>query len=136
MLSSLNGRVSFPISNVSFFENLGGQYGTCVLAIIGFESNIFHPKAQIILESVTALNNELEYKESFFSYIGLFTFENVNKVIINGSCNHPNLFNGNKGSVIYTHNSDIYLNGYVTFSFNQAMFGTAFNMKDSLSTLQ
>ena len=63
----------------------------------------FHPKTKIILESVTASNNELEYKESFYSDIGLFTFENVNKVIINGSCNHPSLFNGNKGSVIYTH---------------------------------
>ena len=130
-VANLNGHVSFPISNVSFFENSGGQYGTCVLAIIGFESNIFHPKAQIILESVTASNNELEYEESFFSDIGLFTFENVNEIIINGSCNHPSLFNENKGSVIYAHNSDIYLNGYVTFSCNQAMFGAAFNMKDS-----
>ena len=129
-VASLSGHVSFPISKVSFHENSGGQYGTCVLAIIGFESNIFHPKTKIILESVTASNNELEYKERY-SDIGLFTFENVNKVIINGSCNHPSLFNGNKGSVIYTHNSNIYLNGYVTFSFNRAMFGAAFNMKDS-----
>ena len=130
-VSSLNGHVSFPISNVSFVENSGGQFGTCVLAIIGFKSNIFYPKAKIILECVTASNNELEYKKSFFSDIGLFTFENVNEVIINGSCNHPSLFNENKGSVIYTHNSKIYLNGYITFSFNQAVFGAAFNMKDS-----
>ena len=130
-VSSLNGHVSFPISNVSFFKNSGEQFGTCVLAIIGFESNIFHPKAQIILESVIASNNELEYKESFFSDIGLFTFENIDNVIINGSFNHPGLFNGNNGSVIYAQNSNIYLNGYVTFSFNEAMFGAAFNMKDS-----
>ena len=130
-VSSLNGHVSFPISKVSFIENSGGQFGTCVLAIIGFESNIFHPKAQIILESVTASKNVLEYEESFCSDIGLFTFENVNRVIIKGLCNHPSLFNGNKGSVIYAHNSNIYLNGYVTFSFNRAMFGAAFNMKDS-----
>ena len=130
-VANLNGHVSFPISKVSFFENSGGQFGTCVLAIIGFESNIFHPKAKIILENVTASNNDLEYKESFSSDIGLFTFENVNEVLIEGSCNHPSLFNGNKGSVIYAHNSNIYLNGYVTFSFNRAMIGAAFNMKDS-----
>ena len=61
----------------------------------------------------------------------MFAFENVNEIIINGLCNHPSLFNENNGSVIYMHNSNIYLNGYVTFSFNRAMFGAAFNMKDS-----
>ena len=129
-VANLNGHVSFQISKVSFLKNSGRQFGTCVLAIIGFESDISYPKAQIILESVTALNNELEYKESY-SDIGLFTFENVNNVIINGTCNHPSLFNGNKRSIIYAHNSNIYLNGYVTFSFNRAMFGAALNMKDS-----
>ena len=87
-------------------------------------------RVRIILESVVISQ---KIRNSFLPESGgIFAFNNIDTVIINGSSNSPSIFSHNKGSVIHADNSVVRVNGHVIFRDNLARQGAAFNMRNSI----
>ena len=127
-VANFNGFLDFPFTDILFQENFAEKFAACILVVAPTVSN--NLKTRVTLEKIKVFNNSL--KDALRSNAGMFVFENINEVIINGTSTNPSIFSNNIGSVIQTHHSNVYLNGYAIFSNNAAKFGSSFNMKASV----
>ena len=112
--------------------------GVC-MTVIG--SQYITPKnnVTVVLHSITATGNyQFKYSKTNGTLLfdaGIFVFENIHKVIVSGSHDHPSIFQYNGGSVIYAIHSVVIVKGHVNFNNNYAHYGAAFNLKQSLLIL-
>ena len=83
------------------------------------------------LESIKAYNNSQSNIELSPSNAGIFSFNNIHQVTINGSSSQPSHFLYNYGSIMDAFSSTIYLNGHVIFENNQAISGSAIYLLES-----
>ena len=123
--------VEFYFKNVTFTRNAAEKSGVCILATV-----YGHPVTEVgnvgvTLESIKAYNNFQSNIEFSPSNAGIFSFNKIHQVTINGSFSQPSMFQNNYGSVIDAFSSTIYLNGHVIFENNQAISGPAIHLLES-----
>ena len=115
--------------NVTFIENKGSKFGSGLTVT----SSSSTTQVITILESVIARDNTQKLMSMFpLPDSGIFIFNNIHCIIVNGSDTHPSIFTNNHGSVIKTLHSYVVLGGHVTFHENHAINGAALNMRDSV----
>ena len=118
--------MDFTFRNVIFTNNHANKNGACMFATVyGRPSEV--GRVGVTLENVQAYNNSQTIIRSSPSNIGMFTFNNIHHVTINGSS-----FSSNYGSVINTFSSPVYLYGNVVFKNNHAKSGAAVRLTESL----
>ena len=118
--------IDFTFRNVIFTNNRANKNGACMFATVyGRPSEV--GRVGVTLENVQAYENSHAIIRSSLSNTGMFTFNNIHHVIINGSS-----FSSNYGSVINTFSSPVYLYGNVVFKNNHAKSGAAVRLMESL----
>ena len=118
--------MDFTFRNVIFTNNRANKNGACMFATVyGRPSEV--GRVGVTLENVQAYKNSQAIIRSSPSNTGMFTFNNIHHVIINGSS-----FSSNYGSVINTFSSPVYLYGNVVFKNNHAKSGAAVRLMESL----
>ena len=125
-----NRDIIITISNSTFHDNVveksNAMNGACLTAE-SFDLAKSNKDITIVLENTNAKDNcQNGFKQIHdHSSSGIFSFFNLPRVEICGVSN----FHDNKGSVIYSGNSNIYLSGNIAFINNAAVFGSAIRMK-------
>ena len=120
-------KIKIIFKNTTFFNNYGSHRQACILA----ENPKTNSDITIILESIHAQNNFVVNPLPLVSFIGIFSFHNIRSLILNGTDSNPSVFINNIGSVIQTVNTQVYLNGNLTFSGNKAANGAAISIDNS-----
>ena len=124
--------MEFYFKNVTFTGNAAEKSGVCILATVYGYPVTEVGNVGVILESIKAYNNSQSNIEFSPSNAGIFSFNNIHQVTINGSSSQPSIFQNNYGSVIDAFSSMIYLNGHVIFKNNQATSGAAIRVLESV----
>ena len=124
--------MEFYFKNVTFKKNFSIKSGACIFITVYGRPITEIGKVGVTLESITAYNNSQSDIEFSPSNTGMFTFNNIHQVTINGSSSQPSHFLYNYGSVIDALSSTIYLNGHVIFENNQAKSGAAIRFWESI----
>ena len=123
--------IDFYFKNVIFTRNIAHESGACILATVYRHPDTEVGKVGVTLESIVAFKNS-QHTALSPSNTGIFYFNNIRRVIINGSSSEPSNFSCNLGSVIYGLSSNIYLNGHVLFQNNKAKSGAAIHLLESI----
>ena len=124
--------MEFYFKNVTFTGNAAEKSGVCILATVYGYPVTEVGNVGVTLESIKAYNNSQSNIELSPSNAGIFSFNNIHQVTINGSSSRPSMFQNNYGSVIDAFSSMIYLNGHVIFKNNQAKYGPAIRFFESV----
>ena len=123
--------IDFYFKNVVFTRNIADESGACILATVYRHPVTEVGKVGVTLESIVAFKNS-QHTALSPSNTGIFYFNNIRRVIINGSSSEPSNFSCNYGSVIYGLSSNIYLKGHVLFQNNKAKSGAAIHLLESI----
>ncbi len=119
----------FKIDNVTFSGIQANGRGICLSATVYGRHYSKHGSVKITLTGILAHDNGHDNNGRLQSFIpsnlGIFSFRNIDKIFIMGNASFPTIFENNIGSVIQGANSDIFLNGNVTFRHNYAVNGGA-----------
>lgn len=110
--------------DVEFLENSGTHKGTCLYATT-FSSISTNKGLNIILEDIYAHGKYNKPLYHLVSDNAVFSFAQINKVIINGS--HGN-YTYNFGSLFEVADTDIILEGNLNFELNYGDIGTVFKL--------
>ena len=123
----------FRVDNVTFAGIRGNVSGVCLLVIVYGRNHNKYGSVNVTMTGVIAHNNQAQLSNVFLpSNIGIFSFGKIDKVLITGNESFPTIFKQNFGSVVKGLNSDIFLDGYVTFQQNHAVNGGAMYLIECL----
>ena len=118
--------VTVRFSNVTFFKNLVETTGACLFATTySYED---HSTLIIVLENVIAYNNSQYASSTSISTAGMFTVDNIKALHIIGSNSH---YYNNSGSVFEVIDSNIILDGNMSFEGNRGERGAVFKLYGS-----
>ncbi len=134
-VANVVGIVDFIFLNVQFNSSYSRYLNRNMLVTMQQTDYSFLSKVHVFLENLRVshtsqfnmMGGDAILDSAFIPDVGLFVFDNIHKVFINGS----SWFSGSRGPVIQTHNSNVHLSGKVVFHSNVAKCGAAFNMKES-----
>ena len=133
IVNAPKGSVDLKFIRVKFENNFAHNLSSCMLVTVQEPDVLLLSEVRVFLESLEVTRNRIGISQEvvLLSDTGLFTFDSVYQILINGSADFPSNFSRNFGSVIKTHNSGVHLSGHIVFSQNKAKLGSAFNMKES-----
>ena len=122
----LNVTVTF--SNVTFIKNLINTTGSCLYATTySYEDSPLKPLI-IVLENILASKNSQGGLSTSISKAGMFTMINIKTLYINGTSSY---YHDNSGSVFELINTNIILDGNMSFEGNRGERGAVFKLYGS-----
>ena len=111
--------------NVRFTRNYAKHDGVCLQTSVK-KSPSFQSNVTIILDNITAESNGQVIAIPKVAYAGMFSFYEVNSVILKGT----SYFKNNNGSVIVAVGSELYLSGHMEFFGNSGAKGAGIRLND------
>ena len=128
--SKVSCKLQIHFINLSYSQSYTGARSPFILSETNIDQSCSFKNLLIVLQSVNAFRPFPGTLETALN-IGKLVFVNTASVYINGE---NNFFKKITGSVLQAYNSDIHLNGTLTFYNNKASHGAAIRL-DSLSRL-
>ena len=124
----MSGTIRITFKDVLFKDMYSSRPGFCMYVARYFSvsdsKTISSKHVEVILESVTVMNNIQYSTFEQFSRNGLFMIRDIARLVLNGSSN----FTGNVGSVFDIADTSIILAGTLNFEDNNGSTGTVFNV--------
>ena len=134
-IRNVAGIVDFMLQNVHFKSHSKRHLDRSMLVTVQQTNYSYSSKVRVFLENIQACDHPFDASKEYTTFntvllpdVGLFVFDNVHKVNINGS---SSLFSNIKGSVIQTLDSNVHVSGNIVFRNNVAKSGAAFKMMQS-----
>ena len=127
------------LKQLTFIQSIGVEGATLLKTVsmtnleIGESTRREH--VQVVLNGITSSNAQKKFILSTAS-IGIFVFHHIQSVLINGSDKYPSLFYNHFGSVIKALNTDVILQGNISFLENSGLRGAAINIQNGYLFLQ
>ena len=125
------GTIRITFKDVLFKDTYSSRLGSCMYVTRHFSvfdgKTISSKHVEVILESVTVMNNTQYFTFEPFSRNGLFMIRDIARLVLNGWSN----FTGNVGSVFDIADTSIILAGTLNFEGNNGSTGTVFNVVGS-----
>ena len=136
---NMQSLVLIHLKQLTFIQTIGVEGATLLKTVsmtnleIGETTRREH--VQVVLSGIRSYNNHKKIILSTAS-IGIFVFHQIQSVLINGSHEHPSLFYNHFGSVIKAVNTDVILQGNISFIENSGLKGAAINIQNGYLFLQ
>ena len=124
IVNQAQSSLAITFRNSAFHNNMVTSTGACLFASV-YQNVGSVGDVSITLDNITAYENSQDILFPTVSNAGIFSFYDINKIIIKGDSD----FKRNCGSVIHAVDSNVYLNGHMTFTENRSTRGAAIKLE-------